>query len=507
MAKIYPEVFPGSLDPENPELIVYDQLRRLPDNYAVFYSKRFKGGLFGVEECEIDFIIFNRKNVMICLEVKGGTLGYDGSEDRWYQNGKPMVRSPERQASAATHALIGHLKPKIQNVAVDWALCFPQCCIQPGETATGLPTENIIDERKLGNIDQAVRLLEERIRNRFPRSGASPREAEALIATLTRNIGFVQKLGVRIATERDQLIQVTREQLDVLHDLYVNKRVVVQGSAGTGKTIIAQEFAKRLLKDGRSVLLVFYNKGIARKVRYAFAKDDDIKVSTFSSLGKRLAEEHDPGWWELTIKDDNFWRLDLPLRLLDLPDSVLPQFDAVIVDEGQDFKPEWYEFLQRLLKSDIDSWFCTLLDEHQDIFGHWDHFPADPQPFKKTLRKNCRNTRKIIDFIHEAYPTEMSWYERSPSGADVVVRKVTGDVDEQSQLVRDIKNLIEHEEIPPGSIVILVNGPKKDSCLANTKKIGKYPLESTYGRHDERSKSIHYSTIDIRPRQRRSAKV
>jgi hypothetical protein len=195
---------------------------------------------------------------MICLEVKGGTLAYDGTEDCWYQNGKPMARSPERQASAATHALIAHLKPKIQSVAVDWGLCFPQCCIQPGETATGLPAENIIDERKLGNIEQAVRVLEERIKKKFPRSGASPREAQALIATLTRNIGFVQKLGVRIAREREQLIQITQEQLDVLNDLEVNRRVVVQGSAGTGKTIIAQEFAKRLLEDGKSVLLVFY---------------------------------------------------------------------------------------------------------------------------------------------------------------------------------------------------------------------------------------------------------
>src|SRR2546430_2463158 len=114
MARMYPEVFPGPSDGENPERIVYERLRRLPDPYVVFYSKRFKGGLFGIEECEIDFIVFNRKDVMICLEVKGGTLAYDGSGDRWYQNGKAMARSPERQASAATHALIGHLKPKIQ---------------------------------------------------------------------------------------------------------------------------------------------------------------------------------------------------------------------------------------------------------------------------------------------------------------------------------------------------------------------------------------------------------
>ena len=94
IARMYPEVFPGKSDQNNPEFVVYESLRSLPDSYIVFYSKRFMGSIFGKAECEIDFVIFNQRDVIVCLEVKGGLLHYDGVQDRWLQNGKVMVKAP-----------------------------------------------------------------------------------------------------------------------------------------------------------------------------------------------------------------------------------------------------------------------------------------------------------------------------------------------------------------------------------------------------------------------------
>ena len=122
MATMYPEVFPGAFDQSNPEFIVYQTLRTLPNSYIVFYSKRlFKGGLFSRQECEIDFIIFNQRDVIICLEVKGGVLSYDGAQDCWRQNGKVMGKSPDRQATDSAHTLIRELSKELRNANVDWA--------------------------------------------------------------------------------------------------------------------------------------------------------------------------------------------------------------------------------------------------------------------------------------------------------------------------------------------------------------------------------------------------
>jgi len=96
----------------------------------------------------------------------------------------------------------------------------------------------------------------------------------------------------------------------------------------------------------------------------------------------------------------------LPARLFDIPQAQLPTYDSIIVDEGQDFKPEWYEFLLSLLKPGKTSRFCVFLDEHQDLFGHWKHFQCTPEPARKILTKNCRNTKSIVGFINRAYPTK-----------------------------------------------------------------------------------------------------
>jgi hypothetical protein len=91
----------------------------------------------------------------------------------------------------------------------------------------------------------------------------------------------------------------------------------------------------------------------------------------------------------------------------------------------------------------------------------------------------------------------MSSFDKSPAGVPVVLRKVKTKIEAQTQIVRDIKNLIGNEEVKPGSIVILLDSTKGESCLAETKAIAGYPLVSTYGQYDPQAKQICYATIDI----------
>jgi adenylylsulfate kinase-like enzyme len=50
--------------------------------------------------------------------------------------------------------------------------------------------------------------------------------------------------------------------------------MIIHGAAGTGKSVLAKEFAKRLEEGGQSVLLLFYNRAIAAKVRSSFDRND-----------------------------------------------------------------------------------------------------------------------------------------------------------------------------------------------------------------------------------------
>jgi hypothetical protein len=498
MAIMYPEVFPGCWDPAVPEFTVYQILRKLSNSYHVFYSERITGGLFGKPECEIDFIIFNGRDVIICLEVKGGVISFDGGTRQWIQNGS-AIADVIKQAADAMHTLHRALSFETTNTCVDWALCFPDCCLSNHGGALGVQPAQIIDEKALTNIEAAILKLEYHIRSKYPhRAGMSPAEAKAFIGRLTRSIGFVQILGVRFAREAEQIVQVTNEQLDVLTDLETNPRMLVQGAAGTGKTIIAQTFARRIADGQKEILLLFFNRGIASKVRDAFPRETKVSVSTFSSFAKRLVEQHDPDWWAAEKESTNeFWNITLPLKLMDIPVAELPKYDAVIVDEGQDFKPEWFEFLNTVLRHPENSFFTVLLDEKQDIFGHWKSFPCLPKPFHKVLTKNCRNTKQIVGYVNKAYPTNMISFERSPPGAPVCERVVMNETDELKRITEDVKTLTVKERIKPGSIVILIGNAKEESCLRGVTDIAGFKVQSTFSGYEPNARHLYYSTIDI----------
>ena len=498
MAHMYPEVFPGKWDTAVPEFDVFQILKKLPDRYHVLYSKRINGGLFGKPECEIDFIIFNGRDTVICLEVKGGVVSYDGPNRQWSKNGKPDFDFV-KQAADASHTLQRAVAFELRNAVVDWALCFPNCTLSSHNGALEIHPAQIIDESALLSIEQAMTKLADHVRFKFGTPlGLKGAEANALLDRLSRNIGFVQVLGVRMAREAEQIVQVTIEQLEVLTDLEANERMLIHGSAGTGKTIIAQTFAKRLAEQQKNVLLLFFNRGIASKVRYAFERDSTVTVSTFSSFAKRLVQKLDPSWWDAqTQKDNEFWHTTLPLKLMELPRESLPQFEALIVDEGQDFKPEWFEFLDLVVRKGDGSHYTVLLDEKQDIFNHWKRFPCLPAPAKKLLTKNCRNTRQIVDFLNHHYPTHMTSFERSPLGVPIVERMVLDDADELQSITLDISQLTGKEHVRPGSIVVLINAPKEESCLRGITKIAGIDIQSTYSGYDPRSTSLYYSAIDI----------
>lgn len=495
---MHPNIFPGKWDTAVPEFEVFQLLKKLPERYHVFYSKRINGGLFGKPECEIDFVIFNGRDTLICLEVKGGVVSYDGSARQWSKNGKPD-KDFVKQASDSCHTLQRAMEFELRNAVVDWGLCFPNCSLSRHGGAFEISPAQIIDEGALLGIEQAIVRMEAHIRSKYGvPAGLTGGEHKAFLDRMNRSIGFVQVLGVRIAREGEQIIQVTTEQLDVLGDLEANERMLVHGSAGTGKTIIAQTFAKRLAEQQKHVLLLFFNRGIASKVRYAFERNSTVTVSTFSSFAKRLVEKLEPSWWAAqTLKDNEFWHTTLPLKLMDLPGESLQQFDAIIVDEGQDFKPEWFEFLNALVRKGNGSHYTVLLDEKQDIFHHWKSFPCEPSPAKKVLTKNCRNTKHIVDYLNCHYPTPMLSFERSPVGTPIAERTVTDTADELRAITRDIKQLVGKERIAPGAIVILINAPKEESCLRGITVLEGFPLQSTYADHDPDARVIFYSTIDI----------
>ena len=201
--------------------------------------------------------------------------------------------------------------------------------------------------------------------------------AKSIVNRLTKSIGFITKVGVRIERDHQQILEATEEQYKVLEDLEINEKTVVRGFAGTGKTVLATEFAKRKEQEGKKVLFLFYNRLITKNAQRSFGRESEMNCTSFFKFAKKTIDASDPNWWNTNYRksDDSFWEEDVSLKLVDLTVDDTDKYDVIIVDEGQDFKKDWFEFLDGLLIDSEESRFVVFYDEHQDVFGRWSDLP------------------------------------------------------------------------------------------------------------------------------------
>jgi hypothetical protein len=499
MAKMFPEVYPRDVHVDDPEYQVFQILKKLPDAYSVIYSKKFKGGKDCKEEVEIDFLIFDGSKNLTCLEVKGGEIVYSGGECSWFQNGKRMKRSPDRQASAACHAVIDYLGAYGRQVNINWALAFPNCTRPAGSSRISeVPDDLVLDASALLDPSEALNRIAQYNEAHLSREGVRRHQASRILEHLLRSVGFVTKIGVRLLHDAKQLVQATEQQLEVLEDLALNPRTAVMGYAGTGKTIIATEFAKRCAEKGQKVLLIFYNRMVANTVRYGLGRDSSVECTTFHSLARKEIEAVDEDWWKNNkSKDDpDFWEMTVPLKLLEVLEFKEPKYDVAIVDEGQDFKAEWFETLAQLQRQGPDSRYVVLYDANQDIFGRWGDIPWAQGTFtRKQLRKNCRNTKAIVNQLNQLVPSEMVAFEQSPEGQPVKIQASKSRAEQVAAIREDLKLLLK-EDVPPGRIVILIDCPLKDSSVSEIDRVGTCNLSWMARSYRNDSRDIQITTIE-----------
>ena len=104
----------------------------------------------------------------------------------------------------------------------------------------------------------------------------------------------------------------------------------------------------------------------------------------------------------------------IPEKLESIHTEQLNLYDTIIVDEGQDFKEFWYEVLERHLKG--EGRFFVFLDANQDIFNHYTQLPDQQKFVKFKLSRNCRNPKKVLQYLTDNTGIPFECFEDTPIG-------------------------------------------------------------------------------------------
>ena len=495
---IYPKIFPEDRKNEIAELVLFENLKKLETKYDIFYSKRFVNKAIGKKpEFEIDFIVSIPERAVLCLEVKGGMIDYNGEEDNWLQNGKKMKKNPIGQASANSHSLANLFSESISNMPVGWGLCFPDCEVQNiNHLPPSVDSNQIVDKLGVLYLEDSLKNAFEFLINQNPsRTGVKKWQYDKFKKTILRNIGFSQTLGTQIKYDEQRFIELTKNQLDLFNRVALNKSIIISGPAGSGKTILAKTVAQDFMDNGLNVLFLCFNRTLANKIRYDFDKRAaNIEVTTFHSLARKIITEFDEAWWVQQDKnEDGFWDLAVPIKLEEVIEFYKEKYDAIIIDEGQDFKEFWFEMVFKLLKA--DGYRLVFLDELQNIFNHFENIPGDSF-FRYQLLENCRNTKNIVKYLSKVIGNPIKSFPNSPKGAEVVEKELNGKSEVQLFLRKEIQRLLNEEKIDQNQILILLNSPKKESSIADLEVIGNRPLKPLDNKGRFQNNAINYTTIN-----------
>lgn len=367
---------------------------------------------------EVDFVLVTTHGVFV-LEVKGGRIRRQGGTwihtDRF---GREHVKNegPFDQAASAMFTLERELRnafdgTRLADVLIGFGVVIPD--VEFDVLGPDIDRAQVYDRTDRRHPFRAyIDRLADFSRGRDPRRRRGLRDAdiEQLVDYLRGDFDLIPSLNTLLDDTERQLLRLTDEQFVVLDILEDAPRVVIEGAAGCGKTVLAVEAVRRMARRGDRVLLTCYNRLLADRLRENLAGEfspDRVVVASLHQLFSRLINESSLAqeFEEQRVRMSDrqvFDELMPELAFYATTEEVIPRFDALVVDEAQDvLTSDALEVLSDLLKDGLDDgrWWLFLDSNNQaSVYGKFDQAIFDrlrTHARAQYLTVNCRNTKEI----------------------------------------------------------------------------------------------------------------
>lgn len=466
MALMWPRQLPLSIR-QNPrryaEVRTFDRLQaELEDDFTVFYSSPWLGeDRFGAEkDGECDFLVAHARLGFLAIEVKGGGISFEPENGQWKSRDRNHfihnIKDPVEQARSAKHAMLVKLKEsrrwQERFIHVAHGVIFPDASSPPKDLGADRPARIFCCSRE---FTQGLRgWIGTRLEEGHQSVRCQPLGADgvaALTGILAAPFQLHFPVSALIADAAEQMGALEPSQFHILDHLVDVPRAEIRGGAGTGKTVIAAEEACRQAKAQRRVLLTCFSAPLAAELSRKLDGVENLTVASFHSLCGQFAAKAG-----LRPSGDGpaFFNDVLPDALMDAA-KLLPgeRFDAVIVDEGQDFRQNWWIALTELFAPSCQ--LRVLSDANQRVYGTGKVPGVELELVPIRLTRNLRNTKPIClaAAVHYDGP------ELTPAGPDNPDVKWI-EVDDRERLapaaVSELRRLVFTEDVAPSDIAVLV---------------------------------------------------
>jgi hypothetical protein len=356
-----------------------------------------------LKDHEVDFVVAIEGAGIVCVEVKGGEVWHDGAGWRQIRGGREFAIEPVRQAREACYALRDFVEkdPRWTQGRLRWdhVVVLPNTELPDDFGLPDCPRWKVVDRSDLTRI--VARLREVLVRQELDRPLLTKEGLDQLGAALSGR-GLPQRdVVARALANEDAADALTEHQAVILDAIRLLNRVEVRGGAGSGKTFLAMEQARRLAQRGQRVALVCYSHGLASYLERIAAtwprRQQPAYVGEFHALGVQWGAPEGPDEAVRTDETVRFWEHDLPLQMADLAAKLEPghRFDSIVVDEAQDFADAWWDPLLAALRDPVDGGLYVFSDEGQRVFNRVGSPPVPLVPL--ILDHNLRNTRQIAN--------------------------------------------------------------------------------------------------------------
>ena len=427
-------------------------------------------------EGEADFTVFRPDGGFLTIEVKGGGIARDPISGKWSsidrQGHRHIIKDPFRQAQSERFAILDQLKgyPDWHRWPGTRILCGHAVLLPDIEDPTpllgpGRPREIVGVRRDLDRLEDWIADVM-RFFDKYPTQPLGPVGMLLIEQIFCRSIEVRPALAAILAQEEEVRIRLTSQQGRILRIIGGRTRAVIAGGAGTGKTLIAVEKARRLADDGKRTLLLCYNRPLADAIRLAQHGVTGLDVMSYHQLcDQRIAAaSHESGRNVLgeakeAFPGESLFEIQMPLALGLANEILTDRYEAVIVDEAQDFSDEYWVGVENLLRDRKNGLLYLFIDPNQTVYRRRARLPIEDEPYYLTA--NCRNT----SFIHEAAYRYYAGERTDPpelEGTPLEQLHAEQATKQAKLIAAELGRLTRSEGVQPSDIAVLVLGRPKD---------------------------------------------